>query len=87
MLTSVDKNRLFALNTVSGVYSLIDRCIVWESIIQMKDEKATGLAGLVEEMAKPRGELSLHSSRPDGSDLNRGRLSSRVWAQHYHQLL
>lgn len=60
MLTSVDKNRLFALNTVSGVYSLIDRCIVWESIIQMKDEKATGLAGLVEEMVKPRGELKVY---------------------------
>ena len=47
MLMCMDKNSLLALNKISGVYSLIEKHIVRDSIIQMKDEKTTGLSGLV----------------------------------------
>ena len=55
-----DRNSLFQADTVSSVPCLIEKNIVRESVIKMKNGKAAGPSGVVSYMLKAAGEAGVH---------------------------
>ena len=55
-----DRNSLFQADTVSSVPCLIEKNIVRESVIKMKNGKAAGPSRVVSYMLKAAGEAGVH---------------------------